>query len=112
MIQIGCILFEIGTITITATFESLISVNVEIQYYAFKVYGISKEDVKDAPTSSEVMTKFIAFLNEHTNDEDYVVLVSHNGKVCDFPMIMVELERANLTLPSQVHRCLDTLAVM
>lgn len=81
MIQIGCILFEIGTNKIIATFDSLISVTVEIQYHAFKVHGISKDDVKDAPTSSEVMTKLIAFLNEHTNDEDYVVLVSHNGKV-------------------------------
>ena len=33
-------------------------------------------------------------------------------QVCDFPMIMVTLERASLTLPSQVKFCLDTLAVM
>ena len=83
MIQIWCILFEIGTNTIIATFDSLISLTVEVQYHAFKVHGISKEDVKDTPTSSEVMTEFIAFLNElYTNDEDYVVLVSHHRKVC------------------------------
>ena len=82
IIQLGAVITEVGSEVVLATFGSKIKVDVEVQPAAFNVHGISKEGVENEPSSREVFTAFIEFVNKHTTLNDVVVVVAHNGNVC------------------------------
>ena len=83
---------------------------------AFAVHGITNEEIKEGPTLEQAWTRFLRWIDDVVNsatkyesesDDDVgspallenpvVVLVAHNGIRFDFPLLMCELLRHNLS---------------
>ena len=83
---------------------------------AFKVHGISAEEIALGPTFEQAWTRFLAGVDDVTNNatetvevdsddevstpmmiqEPIVVLAAHNGVKFDFPLLLCELLRNKL----------------
>ena len=83
---------------------------------AFAVHGITNEEIKQGPSFEQAWTRFLKWIDDVTNsatkyevesDDDTglptlledpaVVLVAHNGIRFDFPLLLCELLRNNLS---------------
>ena len=85
---------------------------------AFKVHGITDEEIQQGPTFKEAWTRFLKWVddvaNNATKDSDsedtmgipmliedpIVVMVAHNGFRFDFPMLLCELLRNEVSTAS------------
>jgi DNA polymerase III alpha subunit (gram-positive type) len=97
---------------------------------AFKVHGITDEEIRQGPRFKEAWMRFLKWINDVVNitiqdedsDEDMrqptilsdpvIVMVAHNGFRFDFPMLLCELLRHGLsTAPFAQWFFIDTLQV-
>ena len=102
-------IIEIGAIELINRFptgktfhEYLNPEDQEIHPDAQKVHGITKEQLKDKPTFSEILPKFLEFFGDG-------VLVAHNAKF-DVGFFDAELKRVNQPVIDGT-RVVDTLAI-
>ena len=102
-------IIEIGAIELINRFptgktfhEYLNPEDQEIHPDAQKVHGITKEQLKDKPTFSEILPKFLEFFGDG-------VLVAHNAKF-DVGFFDAELKRVNQPAIDGT-RVVDTLAI-
>lgn len=68
-------------------FKTLINPEITISEEVTKIHGITNEDVKNAPTFSQILDKIIGFIN----DAD---LAGYNSNKFDIPLLAEELLRA------------------
>ncbi len=68
-------------------FKTLINPEISISEEVTKIHGITNEDVKNAPTFSQILDKIIGFIN----DAD---LAGYNSNKFDIPLLAEELLRA------------------
>ena len=96
---------------------------------AFEVHGITNEEIKQGPSFEQAWMRFLTWIDDVTNsatkyevesDDDTglptlledpaVVLVAHNGIRFDFPLLLCELLRNNLSTTMFERWCfVDTL---
>lgn len=70
MVEFGAVRLVNGVIK--ETFETLINPEQHIRKSSIAVHGITEDDVKDAPTESEVMPKILEFIGDYP-------IVAHNA---------------------------------
>ena len=95
-IEICFSLYDFDTRKHRGYFEQRIHPQRSIAAEAQRVHGISIEDLKDAPTFSEVAPR-IARLFEICD-----IVVAHNGISFDFPFLAYELAMENIAMPEFV----------
>ena len=99
---------------------------------AFKVHGITDEEIAAGPTFEQVWIRFVKWIEDVTNNatvfeesysddealkpmilqEPVVVLAAHNGSKFDFPLLLCEVLRNNLsTNVFEQWHFIDTLDV-
>ena len=83
-------------------YQTLVQPSHPMTDFIIGIHGISNEMVKDAPKMSAVIGEFYKFIQE-------AVLVAHHAPF-DLGFVAVELEKANLALPTQPILCSSLLS--
>jgi DNA polymerase III alpha subunit (gram-positive type) len=85
---------------IATDFSQLVNPGVPMPAEAFDVNKLSDELLSTAPKSKEALLKAIAFLTDiHEATERDVMMVAHNGRRYDGPLLKTELGRNGIELP-------------
>ena len=80
--------------------EELINPGIPIAEEAYKVHGISSQDVANKPTFQQLSEKIMNFIG----DAD---LAGYNSDRYDIPMLMEEFARVGMTLDMNIRRSID-----
>jgi DNA polymerase-3 subunit epsilon len=80
--------------------EELINPGIPIAEEAYKVHGISSQDVANKPTFEQLSEKIMNFIG----DAD---LAGYNSDRYDIPMLMEEFARVGMTLDMNIRRSID-----
>ena len=89
-----------------------VSVPVDPSPFILGLHGISNDMVKHERPRKEVLTDLLMFLKSMVPEPECGVLVAHNGPLCDFIFLAVELNREGLELPGNFRYTLDTLGAI
>ena len=92
------------------SFNELVKPPSSIPADATAVHHISNEMVASAPDYSVIGQGFIDWLGEHTESDEVLVLVAHNGNGFDNPLLMAQCKKYGLQMP--VFKSLDSLTVI
>ena len=78
IVEIGAVKVQDGEIS--SKFSTLVNPEKPITQGAYKVHGISDDDVRDKPVFKDLLSEFLAFIGDD-------MLVAHNGFGFDFPIL-------------------------
>jgi len=95
---------------------------------AYKVHGITNEEIEQGPTFAEAWIRFLKWVDDIANieiktedsddemstllEDPVIVLVAHNGFKFDFPLLLCELLRNSISTTIWEQWCfVDTLQV-
>lgn len=79
---------------LNVTFETFVDPEILIPEDSTRISGITNEMVVGAPKIQEALNSFIEFCS------GAVVLIAHNGESFDVPLLINEMRRAHLVIPS------------
>ena len=109
-------LFDVHIIELAAydpktkeSFNELAKPPISIPEEATAIHNITNEMVATVEDYSSVGQRFIDWLSSHTEKEETLVLIAHNGNGFDNPLLMAQCKKYGLEIPS--FKSLDSLPV-
>ena len=83
-------------------YQRRIKPTVEIKPNAQRCHGLTAKILSDEADRSVVLPELLCLFTRHLTENSIGVIVSHNGFSCDFPFLLIEFERAELSLPPRL----------
>ena len=102
IIEVAAIILDSSGIQVEdGSFVQFIKPTTPIPSYITAITSISNQDVKDAKGFANVGDSFIQFLMAHADESEttveHIILVGHNSRVFDVPILLRQLEEYQLT---------------